>query len=115
MMSHVNKSRMISNVVVVNVFALSNLIVDFFLLVYESKKGNNWNGQCNSGFRAKSVVFVSDRVNNLVKVAICIVGFRRDHFEHPRTILKHQRKAQIFVFRGNVFLAKLELIFFIEL
>jgi hypothetical protein len=80
---------MIGNVVVVNIFALSYFIVDLLLRIPNTQKRNDWYSHGDSRFCAQSFILVSDRIDDLVKIAVCVVGFVGNHFEHPRAVLKH--------------------------
>lgn len=114
MLSECSKPWMICNMIVINVFALCYLIVEWFFLFSYPKKRDNWNCKCNSRSGWKRFIFASYWVDNFVKITVSIVRLVRNHFEHPWTIFKHQRKIQILILLRNIFLTELQLIFFIE-
>lgn len=74
---------MIGYMVVVDIFALSYFIVDLLMGIPNTQKRNDWNSHGDSRFRAESFILISDRIDNLVKIAVCVVGFVGNHFEHP--------------------------------
>jgi hypothetical protein len=91
--------------VVVNVEALSNLVIKSFTFLPYSQEGNYWYGKGKTRTLAQCKVLFSYRVNNFVKVTVCIVRLAWDHFEHPRTVFEHQWKVEVFVLLRNVFFA----------
>ena len=83
MLSQSAVSWMIGNVVVIDVFTLCYLVVDLLMGVPYSQEWNDWNSHRNPRFRAQSFILFPDGIDNLVKIAISVVRFVRNHFEHP--------------------------------
>ena len=74
------KPGMVCDMVVIYVFALRDLIVE---RLFETEKGNAWDGERNSRFASHNIIFMPDSVNNIIEVAGGCVRSLGNYFKHP--------------------------------
>lgn len=98
--------------VIIDIKTLCDGIVEEFFRISHTKQGDNRDSNGYSWFGGEDSVFMANGVNNFIEVAVGIVGLLRNHFEHPGTILKHQRKVQIMILMRDILLAELNLAIF---
>lgn len=98
--------------VIIDIKTLCDGIVEGFFRVSHAKQGDYRDSNGNSRFGGEDSVFMANGVNNFIEVAVGIVGLLRNHFEHPGTILKHQRKVQIMILMRDILFAELNLAIF---
>jgi hypothetical protein len=80
--------------IVINVDAVCDVIVEIFLflLIAHSHKGDYRDCYSESRFRMENIILAPDGIDDLVKVATCVVRLVWYHLKHPRAIFEHQRK-----------------------
>jgi hypothetical protein len=91
----VGESRMMGDVVIIDVVALRDSVVEsvFGGGVADAHEGDDGNSHCEAGFVVEDLIIVADGGDDIVEVATSVVRFAWNHFEHPRTVLEHQREV----------------------
>lgn len=107
----VGESWMVGDVVVIDVGALRDSVVEtrFGGGVADTHEGDDGDRHGEAGFVMKNLVLVPDGGDDVVEVATGVVRFTRNHFEHPGTVLEHQREVQVLILLRNVLLAEVQL------
>ena len=98
--------------VIIDIKTLCDGIVEGFFRISHAKQGDNRDSNGYSWFGGEDSVFMANGVNNFIEVAVGIVGLLRNHFEHPGTILEHQREVQIMILMRDILLAEFDLAIF---
>ena len=108
---------MVSNVIVINIEALCDRIVEFllFLRIPHPQKRNRGDGQHHFRLGLQDFIFGLDQPYSLGKVAFHLIGLGWGHFQHPSSILEHQGEIQIFVFLAELTVGQNQLVFFVKL
>jgi hypothetical protein len=83
--------------------------------VSESEEGDDGDGEGDARLGGQRLVLVPDGVDDLVEVAVGVVGLIGDHLEHPRPVLEHEGKTEVLVLLRNVLLAQLQLVLLVDL
>jgi len=113
-----SEARMVRNMAIIDVFAPSycvnkrSLNSQRSIELLNSQKGYHRYSQSDAASTLQRLVFVTDRNYSFVEaIDIAIIGLFRNHFKHPRTVFKHQRKIDVFVFLSYFLPAQFELSF----
>ena len=96
---------MFGDVIIIDVFALGDFVVDRFL---KTEEGNTGDGERDSWFASHDIIFVSDGVDYIVEVAGCCVGTFGDDLKHPWSIFIYYGEGDVCVlFNVEVWFAEL--------
>lgn len=109
------EARVVSDVIVVDILALRDGVVEGQLRVPDPEEGDDGDGEGDSGLGGQGFVLVADGGDDLVEITVGVVGLVGDHLEHPRTVLEHQWETKVLVLLGNVLLAELQLALLVHL
>lgn len=77
------EAGVVGNVVIIDVLALRDGVVEREVGVSDSNEGYDGDGEGDSGLGGQGFVLFPDGIDDFVEIAVGVVGLIGDHFEHP--------------------------------